>query len=976
LLLAGGEPAAGVTVQLGPRRTATTDQAGNFEFTTVPAGNWQLLVSAPGYRPLKLVGLRVQAHRTLTLAPQRLSTASDLMVLEPFVVNAEASSLRTAREAALVARRAAGNIDLPRTANDALPYAIYTRDQIARSGVVNLNQFLQRELLDSDAAAGTAEASTGSSLITTGSANLRLRGFEADETIVFVNGRRMPETLLDDTGSLAAPDVNLVPLGLIEQVEVLPVSAAALYGGNAVGGIINIVLRPDINATEVTTTYTNALGGYDASEFSVSLLHGHSLLDGRLRLRLNATVSRTLPPTETELALLQRRTGNDSAADSLFRATPNIRTADGGPVLAPGGSRFTSVAPGANGTGGLAAFAGRDGLRSLALYDAAGGMASSPVSLDYAYGRRQRRDVLFGSVNYDLFPWLQLGFDLSHSRAVINRGLNVFSQELALPATSAFNPFGRDVIVSLNENTAALGLDYSEARQEATSAIFGVLLKLPAEWRVALDAQYSRNRTRYRGFVGVDAAAWQELVDDGRYQPLRDTQVHAAPAAFYDEVLIYRGGRDEFITLSDYDVLDTALRVTNQSLPLPTGRGTLNAGVDYRRNHLAPFTDLQRYGNGGIVGTPLSWSGRTLQRYSGFAELQGPLAPPNRLPAWLTSLEADIAARYIASDKANEAYAAPTFALKAEFANGLALRGSFTTSSRFPTPRMSTPIALPGGGGGGEGTFIFDPVRNESYVVATAEPLDSGLRTEDAATQTAGVLFQRGRDRRVRLALDFVDTRKTDELFYLSPQGTVNSEALFPQLVQRGPGGRIVSVQTSILNAAWRHSQNWNFAADYAQDNVFGGTLELYARWVHFQGYDRQLLATSPVVDQLAAPDGTISSVLRHRMNFGAGWSRRRAGFGLDGHYFGSRILPVSEWPGQGSDRISASWQFDAYLQGDLQSLLPWRNKRLGLRGQLRVNNVFATGFPRYANDASGAQVQPYGDWRGRTFSLSLTATF
>jgi outer membrane receptor protein involved in Fe transport len=55
---------------------------------------------------------------------------------------------------------------------------------------------------------------------------------------------------------------------------------------------------------------------------------------------------------------------------------------------------------------------------------------------------------------------------------------------------------------------------------------------------------------------------------------------------------------------------------------------------------------------------------------------------------------------------------------------------------------------------------------------------------------------------------------------------------------------------------------------------------------------------------------------------------------------------------------------------------LPWKSSRYGLRGQLRVNNLFGTGFPKYANEGSGAGVQPYGDWRGRTYSLSLTATF
>ena len=983
LLLPNGAALPDIGLKIpGPDLATRSDEHGDFTFPAVPAGTWRLLVAADGFRPLQIDGVKVEPHRVLTIEPQRLHPTDEITVLKPLVVRAESNSLRTARDADLVARRAAGNLDLPRTSDDALPYAIYTREQIARSGVVNLNQFLQRELLDSDAAASPPERSATDDLFATGSTNLALRGFETSETIIFVNGRRLPETLAMPlhNGVLGAPDVNFIPLGLIQQVEVLPVSASALYGGNAVGGVINIVLRPDVDTTEITTSYTNVLGGYDAPESTVSLLHGRSLLDGRLRLRLNLTTSRSLPPVENELGLRRARAATEGIdAPSLFRATPNVRSAD--PAAAglfdPGTSPLTSVAPGADGAGGLAAFAGRQGVRSLDLFDGPGGMASSPVSADYAYGRRQRRDTWFGSVVFDPFPWLQLGLDVAHSRAVINRGYNVFSQDLTLAASSPFNPFGQDVVVSLNETPGALGHDYSEARLQMTSAVFGALLKLPADWRVALDAQYTRSLTRYRGFAGVDPANWQKLVDEGKYQPLRDTQVHGPPAGFYDEVLIYYGSRGQFATFSDYDTLDAALRVTNQSLALPTGRGALNFGGDYRRNHLAPFTDYRRYGNGGLVGRPQAWTGRSLQRYSAFGELQAPVL--SRLPRWLTGLEADLAMRGIASDKAAEAYLAPTLALKAEFTGGLAFRGSFTTSSRFPTPQMSRPVPVPGGGSGGggsEGTSIFDPVRNERYIVATSEPLDSGLKTESAATQTSGLIFQRGQVHRLRAALDFVDTRKTDELFTLNAQSAVNLEALFPAQVRRDATGRITAVFTGNVNAAWRRSQNWNLSLDYAWSQCLGGTLELYGRWVYFQRYDRQLLVTSPAVDELGHPDGTAPGLLRHRLNFGAGWSDRRLGFGLDGHYFGRRILPEAEQAGQGSDRIESSWQFDAYLQSDLHRWLPRKSNRYGLRGQLRVNNVFNAAFPRYVNDPSGAGVQPYGDWRGRTYSLSLTVTF
>ena len=96
----------------------------------------------------------------------------------------------------------------------------------------------------------------------------------------------------------------------------------------------------------------------------------------------------------------------------------------------------------------------------------------------------------------------------------------------------------------------------------------------------------------------------------------------------------------------------------------------------------------------------------------------------------------------------------------------------------------------------------------------------------------------------------------------------------------------------------------------------------------------------------------------------------------MDVHYYGPRVLPVVERPTQGSDRISPFWQFGTYVQCELRRFFPWIGEKRGLRATARVDNLFNSAFPRYANDPSGAGVQCYGDWRGRTYSLSLTATF
>lgn len=285
LVLTNGTAARGIRVTLPDlQQTVTTNQLGEFEFAHVRPGPHRLVASGAGLQALITTTAPVEADQVLILETNCLSSTTELTQLAPFVVKAKSPATRSSQfdERALPPRTATGNLDVVRTNNDALPHTVYDRNQIIRSGAVNLNEFLQRELLDIDAATQPPEQDASSDRLFAGSTNLKLRGYEADETVVLVNGRRLPEILTSSSGRRNSPDVNLIPLSLIQQIEVLPVSASALYSGNPVGGVINILLRSDAgaNATELSATYTNAVGRFNAPQSTVSLLHGETLLNG------------------------------------------------------------------------------------------------------------------------------------------------------------------------------------------------------------------------------------------------------------------------------------------------------------------------------------------------------------------------------------------------------------------------------------------------------------------------------------------------------------------------------------------------------------------------------------------------------------------------------------------------------------------------------------------------------------------------
>ena len=117
----------------------------------------------------------------------------------------------------------------------------------------------------------------------------------------------------------------------------------------------------------MTTTYTNALGRFDAPQSTTSLLHGETLLGGALRVLVNATFTQVTPPTESNLGYIRANVLAHPVPESdLYRATPNVSSATASPLFGPGTASITSVAPGSDGSGGIASFAGRqEGFRTV-----------------------------------------------------------------------------------------------------------------------------------------------------------------------------------------------------------------------------------------------------------------------------------------------------------------------------------------------------------------------------------------------------------------------------------------------------------------------------------------------------------------------------------------------------------------------------------------------------------------------------------
>ena len=127
-------------------------------------------------------------------------------------------------------------------AKSALPLQIITTDDLSREGISNPEQlisFLASNGNGADNLASNSDVVSGAARGTNGLSAANLRGQGASSTLVMLNGRRVAAHGL----SGSAVDVNQVPLAAIERVEVLKDGASAIYGTDAIGGVINFITK-------------------------------------------------------------------------------------------------------------------------------------------------------------------------------------------------------------------------------------------------------------------------------------------------------------------------------------------------------------------------------------------------------------------------------------------------------------------------------------------------------------------------------------------------------------------------------------------------------------------------------------------------------------------------------------------------------------------------------------------------------------
>ncbi len=155
------------------------------------------------------------------------------------------------------------------SAETALPVTVLKAEDLAKAGVTNAEQAL------AFITSNQSSLNSASSVVSPngGQSNADLRGLGASRTLVLVNGKRMV-TNSYDTGGATAVDLNTVPYGAVDRIEVLNDGASAIYGSDAIAGVVNFITRREFQGLELNASLAQPFSSGGGQTYQIGATGG------------------------------------------------------------------------------------------------------------------------------------------------------------------------------------------------------------------------------------------------------------------------------------------------------------------------------------------------------------------------------------------------------------------------------------------------------------------------------------------------------------------------------------------------------------------------------------------------------------------------------------------------------------------------------------------------------------------------------
>ena len=683
------------------------------------------------------------------------------------------------------------------------PIQSISKEDIANMGFDNLQQLLERMPANGAGAFSTRGNSQDSTA--NGGASISLRGLGPDATLVLINGRRVAASAFAEGITNSFVDINNIPVSAIERIDILKDGASAIYGSDAIAGVVNIVLRKDIEGIEVNLGLGNATGT-DYGEKTASIVWGIKSEKGSASIILDYFNNDTLAASELGrwgTADQSPYGGNDYRSSRGF---PGYFIVDGVQTVDP------ACPPDRNINGEVCVF------------------DYGPYNLTIP---QSERVGAIGQFDYDFNDDLSafLEFSVQHNTSEAGGAPTPLDEKagLTVPGTHPDNPWGQDIDIG-RYRTVDAGARRWDIESDSLRLVVG-LRGMTDDWDWEVSAQKGRSKStqtgdRTQGWVRTDYL--QAEIDAGNYNPFGGTYNSQDVIDRITTSLVRQGVSN----LTSFDA-----NISGQAFTLAGRDIMMAAGAEYREEDVSDVPDEQ-FRRGLIFGTEAVSAQAERDQYAVYVEFSIPLTD---------NFELQLAGRYDHySDFGSTTN--PKVAFQWGMTEDLTARASWSTGFRAPS------LAQIGLGPSEESSFFIDKYRCE------ADNLDCGatdyntvfsgnpdLEAEESETWNVGMIW--APSQHFDLGFDIfsiVQDNKIDKLElsniyddHCNDQDSSVCERLAPPLGQNlGP---IDVIHSSFVNLGSQEVQGMDVSAHYKLELESYGDIKFGLEWSYMHNFEKEI---------------------------------------------------------------------------------------------------------------------------------------
>ena len=906
-------------------------------------------------------------------APASSSTSGDVQRLDKFVVT---GSYIPTNETAFTA--------------GVSPVVRIDQKVIDESGLTMVSELLQKV---SSSNGGSVPISNNATGFTPAATSISLRGLGGDATLVLINGRRVAPYPVGNGGTQAFVDLNSIPLSAVDSIEILKDGASAIYGADAVTGVVNIKMKRAMDGTQLMLNYGNTTEK-DSSEITAALITGAqtdkaSAMVGFNYYKRNAIFNQDreyskIPPFLSSNASPLNL--NITRAVALAAGVPaaSLPAGTGASIFAasPAASTNAGATPASGyrfGTGRPSTFNFNEFSMSYPRRDNRGIFAYADRKILGTDNIRAYVDVTYQNAvtENQLAPSATGNFDTPGATLLVIParttsplpGPDGRTRLAAAGAFNPFNPFNQDIAGGSRARLAEFGNRIFRNQTDATLIVAGLKGEnIAGKWNFDAGYSYSAIRDTSRNTL-VSASRFNRLLNanDSFFQPgsadyLGTTQPYN-PFGYYQVSIPNNARIVDAAKINTKDLNDSRLNQLNavistgSLLEMPAGSVGFALGADVRHEQLEQNPDP--YGaTGDLIGSSPNAITRGQRKVWGaFAEWSIPVL--RNVPG-AHDLSATAAVRHENFMTHNETTTVPKVGVRWQpIDSSLTLRGSWSKGFRepslyemFSTPTSGlTPIQHPI-------TRVNEPEQtvtvagNRRLAPEKTRYINAGIVWSPQAPAVKGLNI--GVDyweieRKGTVTNNYQDT--ANRFFGRTPAGAAAPGGLLPgESVELLPNGDISVVNSVFFNLGVTKAAGFDYAVNYTYNTDRAGRFDFHTEWSIFSHLRIQSAfggEFAEVINQ-ATPEGTGSDngYLRKKGRAHVTWNYR--GFGA---VFGTSYTDgFWDLDLNGDDFfVSPTWIYDAQVSYNFQSrFAPYLSDTkvaIGCRNLFDKDPPYAAGF-------------------------------